>query len=224
MRSLRRPPSRLARLVDAAALQRRTASRDSSSGCRSRRPCRNRARCRGARSAASAGPARPLPSRNRIRSSPRIRTFCGRVVDVGRQRDRMPVAAHELAARRAGRDLGVRSASWLCLGRPADRQPSGFPFAAHRFELIDRSVPARSAARTCRHALVAAARAARRPVRRDSLLSYRTSTRAKCCISSRSPCTPRSPRRHRESGSSPQPRPRIRRRSTSPGHLRHSIN
>ena len=49
----------LARLLEAVALRRRTASRGSSSGCRAPRPGRSRAWCRDGRSADTRGPAGP---------------------------------------------------------------------------------------------------------------------------------------------------------------------
>ena len=84
----------------------RTSSRDSSSGCLRPRRGRSRARRRDARSAD--GPARGgrAPSRKRIRSSPSTRTWRGVAAGVGGEADRMPVAAQQLAHRRAGADLG----------------------------------------------------------------------------------------------------------------------
>ena len=70
--------------------------------------CRNRASCRDARSGGQQA-RRPWPSRNSTRSSPRTRTSRGRAGGVAADEpDRVPVAPHQLAHRRAVADLGQR--------------------------------------------------------------------------------------------------------------------
>ena len=101
-----RPAALARRAARGSGLPRRTASRDSSSGCRAPRPCRSRAWCRGARSADRRGPARPCAVAKQDQVFAEHAHRRGRVAGVRREADRMPVAAQQFAHRRAGADLG----------------------------------------------------------------------------------------------------------------------
>ena len=102
----------LARLLEAMALARRTASRGSSSGCRAPRPCRSRATCRDARSAGRRRPARPLAVAKQDQVLAEHAHLARRVVGVAGER--RPDASSGAAARPSAcpAPTSVSTGSW----------------------------------------------------------------------------------------------------------------
>ena len=94
-------------LLDAGAVTRRTSSRDRSSASPSPRPCRRKDRRRGARSGARSGHSGRRGPCRASRSSPISRTgLIGVRRELAGAGDRHPIAAQQIAHRRAGPDAG----------------------------------------------------------------------------------------------------------------------